>query len=52
MNRIKIEVMVALNELITSDDERIHKYIVKNQESNLNENEDLIAILKKFNQKI
>ena len=47
MNKIKIEVKVALNELITSDDDRIHKFIVKNQESNLNENEDLITILKK-----
>ena len=40
MNKIKIEVKVALNELITSDDDRIHKFIFKNQESNLNENED------------
>ena len=53
MNKIKIEVKVALNELTTSDDARIHKFIVKNQESNLNENEDLITILKKkFNLKI
>ena len=42
MNKIKIEVKVALNELITSDDERIH--IVKNQETNLKElqSKDLI----------
>ena len=47
MNKIKIEVKVVLNELITSYDDTIHKFIVKNQESNLNENEDLITILKK-----
>ena len=47
MNKIKIEVKVALNELITSDDDRIHKFIAKHQESNLNDNEDLITILKK-----
>ena len=42
MNRIIAEVKVSLNELITSDDEGIHKYIVKN------ENEDLITALKRI----
>ena len=46
MNRIKMGVKEALNELTTSYDERIHKYIVKNQELNLNEYEDVITTKK------